>query len=308
MEKLGHILESQQFSRNWLEDEFFPLVEEMNRTPKKELKTVLAGKEMISFFYEPSTRTRLSFELAMRRLGGEVVFSTDHAKEFSSVAKGETIEDTIRILCGFEPDVIVLRTHEEGMAKRAAALSSVPIINAGDGIGQHPTQALLDIYTIRNELGRTAGTTIAVTGDLNRGRTARSLVYLYAKYPGVKIYLVSPEVARMRDDIKKHLKEHDVWFKEVLDLREVAHLVDVIYNTRVQEERGNLIIKYGAPSFCIVNREVLDLMKKDAIVMHPLPRVGEISVEVDDDPRAAYFRQAKNGLYVRMALLKMILS
>lgn len=308
MEKLKHVLESQQFSKDWLENEFFPLVEEIKKTPKKELKKVLLGKELISFFYEPSTRTRLSFEVAMRRLGGQVIFSTDHAKEFSSVAKGETIEDTIRVLCGYEPDAIVLRTDEEGMAQRAAAFSSVPIINAGDGTGQHPTQALLDIYTINNELGGTAGTTIAIVGDLARGRTARSLVYLLAKYPGVKIYLVSPEVAKMRDDIKNHLNEHKVWFREVCDLREVASLVDVIYNTRVQKERGAQIIKYGPPSFCTVNQEVLNLMKKEAIVMHPLPRIDEITPEVDQDPRAAYFRQAKNGLYVRMALLKMILN
>ena len=308
MEKLKHVLESQQFGKDWLENEFFPLVEEIKKTPKKELKKVLPGKELISFFYEPSTRTRLSFEVAMRRLGGQVIFSTDHAKEFSSVAKGETIEDTIRILCGYEPDAIVLRTDEEGMAWRAAAFSEIPIINAGDGTGQHPTQALLDIYTINNELGKTAGTIIAVAGDLARGRTARSLVYLLAKYPDVKFYFVSPEVAQMREDIKNHLKEHDVWFKEVRDLREVAPLVDVIYNTRVQKERGNQIIKYGPPSFCTVNQEVLNLMKKEAIVMHPLPRVEEITPEVDQDPRAAYFRQAKNGLYVRMALLKMILS
>jgi len=308
MEKLKHVLESQQFSKDWLEKEFFPLVEEIKKMSRKELKIILDGKELISFFYEPSTRTRLSFEVAMKRLGGEVIFSTDHAKEFSSVAKGETIEDTIRILCGYEPDAIVLRTDEEGMAQRAAAFSSVPIINAGDGTGQHPTQALLDIYTINNELGGTAGTAIAIVGDLARGRTARSLVYLLAKYPGVKIYLVSPEVAKMRDDIKKHLNEHKVWFREVCDLREVASLVDVIYNTRVQKERGAQIIKYGPPSFCTVNQEVLNLMKKEAIVMHPLPRIDEITPEVDRDPRAAYFRQAKNGLYVRMALLKMILN
>lgn len=308
MGKISHVLESQQFSKTWLENELFPLVEEMERKRKEDVEKSLAGKEMISFFYEPSTRTRLSFELAMRRLGGEVVFSTDHAKEFSSVAKGETIEDTIRILCGFAPDVIVLRTNEEGMAARAAALSTVPIINAGDGTGQHPTQALVDIYTINNELGRIAGTTIAVAGDLNRGRTARSLVYLYAKYPDVKIYLVSPDAAKMKDDIKNHLKEHNVWFKEFYDLREVAPLVDVIYNTRVQKERETQLARYGPPSFCTVNQEVLDLMKKDAIVMHPLPRVDEITIDVDNDPRAAYFRQAKNGLYVRMALLKMILS
>ncbi|MEK7503564.1 MAG: aspartate carbamoyltransferase [Patescibacteria group bacterium] len=308
MDKLFHILESQQFTVPWLEESFFPLVTEMKKKPREEARLILSDKEMVSFFYEASTRTRLSFEIAIRRLGGKVIFSTDHAKEFSSVSKGETIEDTIRILCGYEPDIIVLRTDKEGMAQRAAAFSTVPIINAGDGMGQHPTQALLDIYTIKEELGRIAGTSIAIAGDLNRGRTARSLTYLYAKYPDIKIYFVSPDAAKMREDIKDHLQEHNIWFKEVYDLREVAPLVDVIYNTRVQKERGALLTKYGPPSFCTVNQEVLGLMKKEAIVMHPLPRTEEITSEVDQDPRAAYFRQAKNGLYVRMALLKTILT
>ena len=308
MDKLFHVLEAQQFSKDWLEEEFFPLVNEMKKMPKGEGKSILPGKEMISFFYEPSTRTRLSFEVAMRRLGGEVIFCTDRAKEFSSVAKGETIEDTIRILCDNEPDVIVLRTDEDGMAHRAADFSNVPIINAGDGTGQHPTQALLDVYTIREEIGRIAGTSIAIVGDLNRGRTARSLAYLYAKYPDIKIYFVSPEAAKMKDDIKNHLREKNVPFEELYDLREVASFVDVIYNTRVQKERGAQITKYGPPSFCTVNQKVLDLMKKEAIVMHPLPHEDEIAPEVDLDSRAAYFRQAKNGRFVRMALLKMILT
>jgi aspartate carbamoyltransferase catalytic subunit len=307
MEKLTHVLEAQQFSKEWLEDNFFPLVAEMKKMPKGGGKNILPGKEMISFFYEPSTRTRLSFEVAMKRLGGDVLFCTDHAKEFSSVAKGETIEDTIQILCDNEPDVIVLRTHEEGMAHRAANVSPVPIINAGDGTGQHPTQALLDLYTIREEIGKIAGTSIAIAGDLNRGRTARSLAYLYAKYPNIKIYFVSPEAARMKDDIKGHLKEKKVNFEELYDLREIASSVDVIYNTRVQKERGAQIIKYGPPSFCTVNQQVLNLMKQEAIVMHPLPHEDEIAPEVDLDRRAAYFRQAKNGRFVRMALLKMIL-
>ena len=308
MDKLFHVLESQQFSKDWLEETFFPLVTEMKKITREDAERTLPGKEMISFFYEPSTRTRLSFEVAMRRLGGTIAFATDHAKEFSSVAKGETIEDTIRILCGYGPDIIVLRTDEAGMAQRATTFSTVPIINAGDGVGQHPTQALLDLFTIKEELGRIAGTSIAIAGDLNRGRTARSLAYLYAKYPDIKIYFVSPDAARMKEDIKAHLEEHKVWFQEVYDLREVAPLVDVVYNTRVQKERGDQITKFGPPFFCTVNQEVLDLMKKDAIVMHPLPRVDEITTEVDKDPRAAYFRQAKNGLYIRMALLKTILT
>lgn len=316
---LKHIIESQQFEVNWLLGELFPLADEMEKVVKKKhgwywfryffARRAFWGKEMASLFYEPSTRTRASFEIAMRKLGGQVVFSTENAREFSSAAKGETLEDTIRVVCGYHPDVIVLRYHEEGGAKRAAAVSTVPIINAGDGIGQHPTQALLDLYTIQKEIGKIAGVSIAMVGDLVRGRTVRSLSYLLGKFPEIKIYYISPEVSRMRDDIKDHLQRHGIWFTEGCDLREIASEVNVIYQTRTQKERGQLFERYGnVKSFCIVNREVLDLMKRGAIIMHPLPHTEEIAPEVDSDPRAAYFRQAENGLYIRMALLKMILK
>lgn len=314
MKKLHHIIEAQQFDRDFLEKEFFPLAKEMEKVVKEGGSNILSGKRMITLFYEPSTRTRISFEIAMDMLGGKVVFSTENARQFSSAAKGETLEDTIRILNGFRPDVIVLRYDEEGGAKRATDVSQAPIINAGDGTGQHPTQALLDIYTVQKEIGKIAGTSIAMVGDLARGRTVRSLSYLYAKFPGVKIYFVSPGVAKMRGDIKDYLKKHQVWFEEGNDLREVAPKVEVIYQTRTQKERDTLLDEIHLPpdekigSFCLVNQEVLDLMKKEAIVMHPLPRVDEIAREVDKDPRAAYFRQAENGLYIRMALLKMILT
>jgi len=307
--KLKHIIEAQQFNRKWSEEELFPLADEMEKIAKKGGSDILSGKRMASLFYEPSTRTRASFEMAMDMLGGRVVFSTENARQFSSAAKGETLEDTIRILNGYRPDVIVLRYDEEGGAKRAAEVSRVPIVNAGDGGGQHPTQALLDIYTIKKELGRIDGISIAMVGDLARGRTVRSLSYLLGKFPDVKIYFVSPEVARMRDDIKDYLKKHNVWFTEENDLRTIAQKVDVIYQTRTQKERGELLIKYEKnPGFYIVNQEVLDRMKKDAIIMHPLPHTEEIAPEVDLDPRAAYFRQAENGLYIRMALLRLMLK
>lgn len=307
--KLKHVIESQQFTLTWLEDEFFPLVRQMEQIVELGGSDDLSRKRMITFFYEPSTRTRCSFEVAMDMLGGKVVFSTEAAAQFSSLVKGETIEDTIRVLNRYRPDVIVLRTEEEGTAKRVAEISSVPIINAGDGTGQHPTQALLDIYTILKEIGRIAGISIAIVGDLARGRTVRSLAYLCAKFPDVRIYFVAPEVAKTRDDIKEYLHRHHVWFSEETDLRTVAAEVDVIYRTRIQQERGTLLARYGKEmGFFVVNQEILERMKKDAIVMHPLPRVDEISPEVDSDPRAAYFRQAENGLYVRMALLKMILG
>ena len=309
MKKLHHIIRSQQFDRQFLEKELFPLTREMEEVAKKGGTPCLAGKRMITLFYEPSTRTRASFEMAMDLLGGRVVFSTENARQFSSAAKGETLEDTIKILDRYHPDVIVLRYDEEGGARKAAAVSRVPIINAGDGTGQHPTQALLDIYTIQKEIGRVSGTSIAMVGDLAKGRTVRSLSYLYTKFPGIKIYFISSEAAKMKNDIKDYLKKKGVRFKEGNDLRKIAPKVDVIYQTRNQKERKNLLKKEDkAENFCVINRKILNLMKKRAIVMHPLPRVDEIAPEVDKDPRAAYFRQAENGLYVRMALLKMILS
>ncbi|MBI2450591.1 MAG: aspartate carbamoyltransferase [Candidatus Nealsonbacteria bacterium] len=313
MTKLHHILKSQQFSKELLEGELFPLAKEMEKIVKaKKKKTMLTGKIMVTLFYEPSTRTRLSFEMAMQKLGGGVV-STENAKEFSSAAKGEKIEDTIRVICGYHPDVVVLRTSEEGMAEKAAELSPVPVINAGDGTGQHPTQTLPDLYTIQEKMGRISGTWMAVAGDLARGRTVHSLAYLYAKFPNVKISFVSPEMGRIPQNIKDYLKKHNVDFEELYNLKEVASKVDIIYSTRIQRERGGDILLHYKPSPDLeysweVNQEILNLMKKDAIVMHPLPHLEEIAPEVDKDPRAVYFRQAENGLYVRMALLKMILK
>jgi aspartate carbamoyltransferase catalytic subunit len=244
----------------------------------------------------------------MRKLGGEVI-TTESAREFSSAAKGESLEDTIRVVEGYA-DVIVLRHYESGAAEKASKISRIPIINAGDGAGQHPTQALLDIYTIWKELKRIDGISIAMVGDLANGRTVRSLSYLLGKYEDIKIYFVAPEVVRMKGDIKAYLRRHNVQFFEEEDLKEVAKKVDVIYQTRIQKERfGERVEDYEkARGKYIINKEILDVMKKSAIIMHPLPRLEEISLEVDSDPRAAYFRQAQNGLYIRMALLKMILT
>jgi aspartate carbamoyltransferase catalytic subunit len=264
---------------------------------------LLDGFIMASLFYEESTRTRFSFETAMLRLGGSVI-STENARQFSSVSKGETLEDTIRIMNGYA-DVLVLRHYESGAARRAADISRVPIINAGDGTGQHPTQAFLDLYTIEKELGHIDDIAIAVVGDLANGRTVRSLCYLLAKYRNVRIYMVAPEVVRMQEDIKEYLTRHDVWFREEPDLAAIAPHIDVLYQTRIQKERfGDRTEDYlAAKGVYVVNRDLLAQMKPDSIVMHPLPRVVEIATEVDADPRAAYFRQAQNGLYIRMALL-----
>jgi aspartate carbamoyltransferase catalytic subunit len=303
--RLRHVIESQQFSRPLLE-ELFSRANDIKREPYN-FSSRLSGRVMAALFYEPSTRTRLSFEAAMLRLGGSTM-GTDNAREFSSAAKGETLEDTIRIVSGYA-DVIVLRHNEEGAARRAAAVSLVPVISAGDGPGQHPTQALLDLYTIRDEIGHIDGLRIALVGDLANGRTVRSLTYLLSKYTNIRVWFVAPPQVAMRDDIKAHLDEHAVSWTETRDLAAVLPQVDVVYQTRIQKERFPDEASYLAVRGVYrIDRAALDLMNAKAIVMHPLPRVDEIAPEVDADPRAAYFRQARNGLYIRMALLDWLIS
>ncbi len=277
--RLRHVIESQQFSRSLLE-ELFARSDEIKREPHKFMGR-LNGQVMAALFYEPSTRTRL---------------------------KGETLEDSIRIVGGYA-DVIVIRHNEEGAAKRAASVSSVPIINAGDGPGQHPTQALLDIYTIKDELNRVDGIKVAMVGDLANGRTVRSLTYLLSKFKEIKIWFVAPPAVAMRDDLKAHLDEHRVPWVETEDLESVLPEVDVVYMTRIQKERFADPDAYNAVNGIYrIDASSLALMRKYSIVMHPLPRVDEIAPEVDEDPRAAYFRQARNGLPVRMALLDRLLG
>ena len=303
--RLRHVIESQQFSRSLLE-ELFARADDIKHEPHR-FSGRLNGQVMAALFYEPSTRTRLSFEAAMLRLGGRTI-GTDNAREFSSAAKGETLEDTMRIVSGYA-DVIVLRHNEEGAARRAAAVSTVPVINAGDGKGQHPTQALLDLYTIRDELGHVDGIRIAMVGDLANGRTVRSLTYLLSKFRDIRVVFVAPPQVAMRQDIKDHLDEHRVPWTETQDLLAVLPQVDVVYQTRIQKERFSDEASYLAVKGVYrIDPETLALMRRDAIVMHPLPRVDEIAPEVDADPRAAYFRQARNGLFIRMALLDRVLA
>lgn len=300
--RLHHVIAAQDFNRGMLQ-ELFAQAHAMESVVARGGSKLLDGFIMASLFYEESTRTRFSFETAMLRLGGSII-STENARQFSSVSKGETLEDTIRILNGYA-DVIVMRHYESGAARRAADVSRVPVVNAGDGTGQHPTQAFLDLYTIEKELGHIDDLSIAVVGDLANGRTARSLCYLLAKYRNVRIFMIAPTVVRMRDDIKEYLRRHDVWFSEDTDLRAIAPEIDVLYQTRIQKERfGDRAEDYlAARGVYIVDRELVASMKPDSVVMHPLPRVDEIATDVDADPRAAYFRQAQNGLYIRMALL-----
>jgi aspartate carbamoyltransferase catalytic subunit len=304
---LRHVVESQQFDRPLLE-KVFEVATEMEELVAAGGSEELRGRIMASLFYEPSTRTRLSFEAAMLRLGGEVL-GTESAGEFSSVAKGETLEDTIQIVAGYA-DVIVLRHFDVGASRRAAAISSVPVINAGDGPGQHPTQALLDLYTIQKELGRLDGVRIAMVGDLANGRTVRSLSYLLSKYDGVELVFVAPPAVAIGRDIKSHLEERGVAYRETEDLDSVLPTVDVVYQTRIQKERfGSRLDEYRRVSgVYVMDARTMSLMGPDAVLMHPLPRVGEIAPEVDGDPRAAYFRQARNGLFIRMALLRLLLA
>lgn len=320
MEKLRHIIKTQQFDREFLDLIFFKASNIKSETksekkfkydwqPEYSFSDSLKGKILISLFYEESTRTRFSFESAMIRLGGNVI-GTEAAKLFSSVVKGESLEDTIRIVDDYG-HVIILRHSEDGAAERAAKYSKVPIINAGDGKGQHPSQTLLDLYTIQEEIGKIDRTRVAMIGDLENGRTVRSLAYSLSKFDGVELIFVSPDHLRMRNDIKEHLREHNIKFSELISLDEVLPNVDIVYMTRLQKERMSDEEYITAKGRYIINEPKLQLMNKNARLMHPLPKVEEIviSPEVEEsDKRIAYFRQAENGLYIRMALLEYLLK
>ena len=307
LNNLSCCVEAEQFDRAMME-ELFDVADEMSKVkPGTPESLMLQGYIMSTLFYEPSTRTRLSFEAAMGRLGGGIV-STESAGEYSSAAKGETLEDTMRTVEGYA-DIIVLRHFTAGSAKRAAAVIGKPLINAGDGPGQHPTQALLDVYTIRKEIGRLDNVKIALVGDLANGRTVRSLATSLTQFKNIKFYFVAPPVVRMKDDIKNMLTAKGIEWEEATDLMAVAADVDVLYQTRIQKERfANLDDYESARGKYIIDREVMAALPKTSVVMHPLPRVDEITVDVDTDPRAGYFRQAQNGLFIRMALLKVLLK
>lgn len=299
---MKHVIESQQFDQKII-NKIFSIADTLEKKKDNSLK----GKVMATVFYEPSTRTRFSFESAMLRLGGSVI-TTENAKEFSSVSKGETLEDSIRVINSYV-DVIVLRHDEEGASKRASLVSGVPIINAGDGSGQHPTQALLDLYTIKKEVGKIDKIKIAFVGDLKHGRTIRSLSYLLGKYKGVKIYFVSPKALKVGEDIKNYLKKKNVDYTETENLDAIVPEVDVLYQTRIQKERFKSDKEYKKFKGCYqIDMKMVKRMKTKSIIMHPLPRVGEILPEVDASPKAMYFKQTRYGLLVRMAILKYILG
>jgi aspartate carbamoyltransferase catalytic subunit len=308
MEKLRHVISARQFDDPDFLLGLFESANAMERDDKfRALTDPLRGRILATLFYEPSTRTRFSFEAAMQKLGGGVL-TAENMRESSSATKGETIEDTIRIVSGYA-DAIAIRHFEQGTAQAAARISPVPVINAGDGVGEHPTQALTDVYTIKKELGRLGGLRVALVGDLLNGRTIHSLLPLLCLYKDVEIDLVSPWQLRLPLRNREELMEKHITFRESEKLDGVLEQADVLYVTRVQRERFASTVEYEAVKDAyILDAELANRLKPEAIIMHALPRVNEISPDVDANARAAYFRQAKNGLYVRMALLKYLLA
>lgn len=298
---MHHLTETQQFDRDALRRVF-----DIARTMEDYRDDSLHGKILASLFYEPSTRTRFSFESAMYRLGGHVI-TAENANEVSSSVKGETLEDTIRVMNNYA-DAIVLRHPETGAAERAAAVSEVPIINAGDGAGQHPTQALLDLYTIERELGRLDDIHVVIIGDMRYYRAARSLSYLLGKFRNVKITGITAPELRISDELREYLDEKGIAYDEAEELDGAMREADVVYQTRIQKERLTPEQYAKTKGKYVIDRRLADSMKEGGIIIHPLPRVGEIMPEVDDSPHAVYFKQVGYGLSVRMALLSMLLG
>ncbi len=300
------ILSVNQFSRPLLE-ELFDLAREMRERVRRDHGVdLLNHRIMAALFYEPSTRTSSSFIAAMERLGGSVIPITQGV-QFSSVSKGESLADTVKTLEQYS-DVIVLRHPEMGSAQAAAAAAGVPVINAGDGAGEHPTQALLDLYTIQEELGQIDGLNIAMVGDLRFGRTVHSLTQLLTLYD-VSLDFVSPEILRLPMRLFHDVRTKNIPVRESDDVHDVIETADVLYVTRVQKERFGDLSQYEAvKDSYTITPELLTRAKPRMTVMHPLPRITEISTAVDADPRAAYFRQVENGLYIRMALLAAVLG
>lgn len=301
---MRHLMRPLDFSVEEL-DRLFLLAEDIEKNPKK-YAHCCDGKKLATCFYEPSTRTRLSFETAMLNLGGSVIGFSDAGS--SSASKGESVSDTIRVISCFA-DVCAMRHPKEGAPMVAASHSAIPVINAGDGGHQHPTQTLTDLLTIRAIKGRLNHFTIGLCGDLKFGRTVHSLINALVRYDNINFVFISPEELMIPDYILEMLKERDIPFSEVRKLEEVMPTLDILYMTRVQKERFFNEEDYvRLKDYYILDTEKMELAKKDMIVLHPLPRVNEISVDVDNDPRAVYFRQVQYGVYVRMALLLTLLE
>ena len=287
-------------------DKLLNLANDIEKNPEK-YAHACAGKKLATCFYEPSTRTRLSFEAAMLNLGGSVLgFSS---ADSSSAAKGESVSDTIRVISSYA-DICAMRHPKEGAPLVASEKSTIPVINAGDGGHQHPTQTLTDLLTIHSLKGHLDNLTIGLCGDLKFGRTVHSLIHALIRYPNVKFVLISPEELRVPSYIREDvLAQNNVPFKEVVRLEEALPELDILYMTRVQKERFFNEEDYiRMKDFYILDKTKMELAPKDMLVLHPLPRVNEISTEVDDDPRAVYFKQAQYGVYVRMALILTLLG
>lgn len=297
------ILHGGQFSRDQLEHIMDVAEDFRQRLEKQKSLDLLRGYVMAALFFEPSTRTRLSFETAMHRLGGSVIgFSS---AESTSVAKGETLADTIRTIDQYA-DVIAMRHPAIGSAAEAAAIAEAPVLNGGDGAGQHPTQALLDLYTIRSELGRVDGITLVLCGDLKFGRTVHSGVEIYKHYD-VRLIFVAPDALKMPAEVTDRLRAAGVHFEETTDLAGALKQADALYMTRIQKERFADPAEYERlKGSYILTREMIERMNPRLVTLHPLPRVVEIATDVDSLPGAAYFRQARNGVYTRMALLALV--
>lgn len=303
---LQHVLEVDQFAPADL-DRILSHARRMKTVAENRTGSSLRGRILSTLFFEPSTRTRLSFESAMLRLGGQIL-SSEMASETSSAVKGETIQDTVRIVESYA-DAIVIRHPDYGAAAEAAAVSSVPIINGGDGPHEHPTQALLDLFTIQSELGRVDNLTVGLVGDLRYGRAARSLARILSMVPGTRLVMIAPDGIQMEQDILTVLDEVGVPYSLETELGPVIADLDVVYMTRVQKERFPTFASYIEMSGKYqLDTSLMKLLPPSSVVMHPLPRVDEIEHAVDQDPRAAYFRQARNGVYIRMALLDLILN
>jgi aspartate carbamoyltransferase len=300
------IISVKQFSRPDLEYIFGVAHEMRGMVERIGTFDLLKGKILANLFYEPSTRTSSSFTAAMERLGGSVIPINE--VKYSSVSKGESLPDTVRTLECYA-DVIVLRHPETGSAAIAARAARKPVINAGDGVGEHPTQALLDAFTIMEELGRLDDLNVTMLGDLKYGRTVHSLARLLSQFNGIKLNYVSPDILRMPKEVMDEVAAKHVPQAEFGSLEKVLPETDVLYVTRVQKERFEDPADYEkVKGAYVIDPEVMKAARQEMAVMHPLPRVGEISVDFDDDPRAAYFRQMEYGLYVRMALLAMVLG
>lgn len=299
------ILHGNQFSKREIYEIFKVASSFEKELKRKGSLNILNGKILATLFFEPSTRTRLSFETAMQRLGGGVISMA--SQESSSVAKGETVADTVKTVSQYA-DIIVIRHPRIGSAKEAADAVNVPVINAGDGAGQHPTQALLDIYTIHKEIGSLRNLTITMVGDLKYGRTVHALVEVLSLFGG-KLYLVSPELLRMPEDITSNVRKKGIEVIETEDLMKAAQASDLIYMTRIQKERFSDPSEYEkVKGRYIIDHSFLERLKKKITILHPLPRVDEINPNVDEYSGAAYFRQVKNGIFVRMAILSLILG